>query len=98
MREEFIKETKIVDKSEEEKERELYQEIEVSKKKLKAYYDNLNFASGNLIDYYTYQIKAEEAKFSYLMKEIRNYLKDWRLKKIEKSLEIKEKSALAKLT
>lgn len=76
MREEFIKETKIVDKSEEEKEMDLYQEIEVSKKKLKAYYENLNFASGNLIDYYTYQIKAEEAKFSYLMKEIRNHLKD----------------------
>lgn len=76
MREEFIKETKIVDKSEEEKEMDLYQEIEISKKKLKAYYENLNFASGNLIDYYTYQIKAEEAKFSYLMKEIRNHLKD----------------------
>ena len=76
MREEFIKETKIVDKSEEEKKIDLYQEIEVSKKKLKAYYENLNFASGNLIDYYTYQIKAEEAKFSYLIKEIRNNLKD----------------------
>lgn len=76
MREEFVKETKIVDKSEEEKKIDLYQEIEVSKKKLKAYYENLNFASGSLIDYYTYQIKAEEAKFSYLIKEIRNNLKD----------------------
>ena len=49
MREEFIKETKIVDKSEEEKEMDLYQEIEVSKKKLKAYYENLNFASSTFI-------------------------------------------------
>lgn len=81
MREEFIKETKIVDKSEEEKKIDLYQEIEVSKKKLKAYYENLNFASGSLIDYYTYQIKAEEAKFSYLLKEVRQ---DFENKKIEK--------------
>lgn len=72
MREEFIKESKILDKSDEERELDLYEEIEISKKKLKAYYENMNFATGNLIDYYTYQIKAEQAKFAYLIKEVKN--------------------------
>ncbi|MCX4303644.1 MAG: DUF2508 family protein [Clostridia bacterium] len=71
MREEFIKESKIVDKSDDEKELDLYEEIEISKKKLKAYYENMNFATGNLIDYFSYQIKAEQAKFAYLMKEVK---------------------------
>ena len=69
MREDFVKETKIYDKSEEEKELDLYQEIE---KRLRGFYENMNFASGDLIDYYAYQIKAEQAKFGYLINEVKN--------------------------
>ena len=72
MREDFVKETKIYDKSEEEKEVDLYQEIENSKKRLRGFYENMNFASGDLIDYYAYQIKAEQAKFGYLISEVKN--------------------------
>lgn len=72
MREEFIKESNVLDKSNEVKELDLYEEIEISKKKLNAYYENMNFATGNLIDYYSYQIKAEQAKFSYLMQEVKH--------------------------
>ena len=32
-------------------------------------YNNLEFADGDLIDYYTYQIKAEESKYDYLIKK-----------------------------
>ena len=71
MREDFVKETKIYDKSEEEKRIELYEELENSKKRLKGFYENMNFASGNLIDYYVYQIKAEQAKFGYLINKIK---------------------------
>jgi hypothetical protein len=72
MREDFfIKETNIYDKSEKEKKIELYDEVEQSKLRLKAYYENMNFADGNMIDYYVYQIKAEQAKFGYLMKEVK---------------------------
>lgn len=71
MREEFVKETKIVEKTEKEQKENLLEEIEKSKKKLLAFYENINFAEGNLIDYYTYQIKAEEAKYGYLIKKIK---------------------------
>lgn len=74
MREDFIKETKIIDKTEEEKEKDLFEELELSKKRLNAFYENLNFASGELVDYYTYQIKAEQAKFGYLMNEVKKKL------------------------
>ena len=32
-------------------------------------YNNLQYADSDLIDYYTYQIKAEEAKYNYLIKQ-----------------------------
>lgn len=60
---------------------DLYEEIEISKKKLKAYYENMNFVSENLIDYYAYQIKAEQAKFAYLMKEIKKQNRRDKMKK-----------------
>ena len=65
---EFIKEFKIDDKSEEEKNIELIDSIKFVKKNLSNMYNNLQYADSDLIDYYTYQIKAEEAKYSYLIK------------------------------
>lgn len=67
---EFIKEdTKILDKDELEKNRELLQSIKTVKNTLGNMYNNLQFADSDLIDYYTYQIKAEEAKYNYLIKQ-----------------------------
>lgn len=66
---EFIKEFKIEDKSEEEKDEELSETIKFVKNNLKNMYNNLQYADSDLIDYFTYQIKAEEAKYSYLIKQ-----------------------------
>ena len=67
--EEFYKEFKIEDKTEEEKELELVESIKNVKKNLKNMYNNLQYADSDLIDYYTYQIKAEESKYNYLIKQ-----------------------------
>ena len=69
MSDEFYKEFKIIDMTEEEKEIELIKAIKNVKKNLKDMYNNLQFADSDLIDYYTYQIKAEEAKYNYLIKQ-----------------------------
>lgn len=66
---EFIKEFKIGDRTEEEKDIELIDTIKYVKKNLGNMYNNLQYADGDLIDYYTYQIKAEEAKYNYLIKQ-----------------------------
>ena len=71
MREEFVKETKIFDKTEEEHKQDLLNELEASRKRLNAFHENMNFAKDSLVDYYTYQIKAEEAKYGYLLKRIK---------------------------
>ena len=69
MYDDFIKEVKIEDKSELEKESELIDNIRFVKNSLNNMYKNLEFAEGDLVDYFTYQIKAEEAKYDYLIKK-----------------------------
>lgn len=66
---EFVKEFQITDKSDIEKDEELLRNIKTVKKSLGNMYNNLQFADSDLIDYYTYQIKAEEAKYNYLIKQ-----------------------------
>ena len=41
----------------------------IVKKELEEANKNFEFAEGDLIDYYTYQIKANRAKFDYLLKK-----------------------------
>ena len=69
MRNEYIKENKIDEKSEEDKELELVVSIIKVKKELEEASKNFEFAEGDLIDYYTYQIKANRSKFDYLVKK-----------------------------
>lgn len=66
---EFVKEFPIIDKSDFEKDEELLKNIRIVKNTLSNMYNNLQFADSDLIDYYTYQIKAEEAKYNYLIKQ-----------------------------
>ena len=66
---EFVKEFPIIDKSDLEKDDELIENIKIVKNTLSNMYNNLQFADSDLIDYYTYQIKAEEAKYNYLIKQ-----------------------------
>ena len=68
MHSEFVKETFIFDKNDEQKDEELLNNIREANQSLLNMHNNLQFAGSDLIDYYTYQIKAEEAKYNYLIK------------------------------
>ena len=72
MQEEFVKEYKIKDKSEEEKNRIIVQNIIETKNILQNSINNYGYAEGELIDYYLYQIKANQSKLNYLIKEAKN--------------------------
>ncbi len=65
---EYIKEKNIIDKNEIEKEKELIKNIIKTREELKNANKNFEFAEKDLVDYYTYQIKADQAKLSYLIK------------------------------
>ena len=65
----YKKEIKIIEKSEQEKEIELMLSIVKTKKELEVANHNFEYAKDDLIDYYTYQIKATRAKFDYLVKK-----------------------------
>ena len=69
MQEEYVKETAIIEKSEIEKEEELINNIIKAKRDLETARRNFEYASSNdLVDYYIYQIKANQAKIDYLIK------------------------------
>lgn len=69
MKEEFIKETKIFDKTDEEKEIDIVVNIIKTRNELEVATHNFEYAKDDLIDYYTYQIKAARAKLDYLIKK-----------------------------
>ena len=71
MQENFVKETKILEKTQKDKDEDLLESIKNSKTNLLNMYNNLNLAEGELVDYYIYRIKAEEAKYDYLLKEMK---------------------------
>lgn len=68
MEEFYVKETKILDITEEEQKRALINSIIETKKNLDMAHQNFEFANGDLIDYYSYQIKANLSKLNYLTK------------------------------
>lgn len=68
MQEEYVKELKLIEKSEEELNIELIKSILRTKIDLENAHKNYEFAEGELIDYYLYQIKANQSKFNYLLK------------------------------
>ena len=69
---EYIKEQEIVEKSEIEKEVELVRTIIKTREDLKTANKNFEYAEDDLVDYYTYQIKANQAKLNYLIKMAKN--------------------------
>ena len=69
MYEEFVKELKLIERSEEELNVELIKSIIKTKIDLKNANKNYEFAEGELIDYYLYQIKANQTKLNYLLKK-----------------------------
>jgi len=68
MQEEYLKEQKIKEKTEMEKEIELIKTIIKTREELKRDNRNFEYARDDLVDYYTYQIKANQAKLDYLIK------------------------------
>lgn len=71
MYEEYIKEDKIYDKTEKEIDMELVKSIIKTKMEIEVANKNFEFAEAELIDYYTYQIKANYAKLNYLLKKVK---------------------------
>jgi len=71
MQEEYIREEKIREKSQEEKEIDLMASIIKTKKELAEARKNYEYAEGDLIDYYAYQMKALLAKLDYLIKSVK---------------------------
>ena len=66
----FIKEMKVIDRTKVNSYEELMNNIDKVKKNLESDYNNLQFIEDeNLVDYYTYRIKSEEAKYDYLLRE-----------------------------
>lgn len=68
MEKEFVRENKITDKNEEEKKLDLLLSIIKTKRNLEQARKNFEFAEEDLIDYYVYNIKANQAKLDYLIK------------------------------
>jgi len=68
MQEEYLLDKMIKGKSDKEKEVELMQTIIETKEKLRIAIYNFEYAEDDLIDYYTYQIKANQSKLDYLIK------------------------------
>ena len=68
MQEEYIINKLLSTKSDKELEIELIQTIIDTKKILEVARCNFEYAEEELIDYYTYQIKAHQAKLDYLIK------------------------------
>lgn len=72
MYESYIKEIPIMDMNKEECDKSIINGILESQKKLRIAHQNFEYANGDLVDYYSYQIKSEQAKIDYLLKQAKN--------------------------
>ena len=68
MREEYSKEKKIKEKTEEEKKKELVYAIVKVRNELKMLNTNYDYAESDMIDYYLYLLKANQSKLDCLIK------------------------------
>ena len=67
----YIKESKIVDQTDEEKSLDLVKSLIKTKMDLELAHKNFEFAEDELVDYYAYQIEANQAKLNYLLQKIK---------------------------
>lgn len=67
----YIKETKIIEKTKEETDKDLIKSIIKTKIELLNANKNFEYAEGELIDCYLYQIKSLQSKLDYLIKKVK---------------------------
>ncbi len=68
MEERYFQESEIENKNEREREIELIKNIIKTRRELKNVDKNFEYAQDELVDYYIYQMKANQAKLNYLIK------------------------------
>lgn len=68
---EYIKESKIIERTKEETDKELIKSIIKAKIELISANKNFEYAEAELIDYYLYQMKSLQAKIDYLIKKVK---------------------------
>ena len=84
MKEKYVKEDKIVKKDKEEMNKMLIQSIIHTNDRIQIAQKNYEFAEGELIDYYLYEIKANQSKLNYLIKKTKkNGIELDRIKKLQ---------------
>ena len=67
----YIKEKKIIDYTDKEKDLDLIKCLIRTKGELELANKNYEFAEDELVDYYAYPIKANQSKMNYLLKKIK---------------------------
>lgn len=72
MKDKFIQELKLEEKTVEQQDIELMKSVIKAKLELDIATKNFEQADDELIDYYTYQIKANQAKIDYLLKKVKH--------------------------
>ena len=68
MREEYIRERRIKEKTEKDRREELVKSILTTREELNRLNKNFEYADNDMIDYYTYQLKASQSKLDYLIR------------------------------
>ena len=68
MEDKYVKESEIENIGEKEREIQLIRNIIKTRKELKNVDKNFEYAQDDLIDYYIYEMKANQAKLDYLIK------------------------------
>lgn len=66
---EYVRENELTEKKQKDYEQELVKSIIITKNKLDVANKNYEYAEDELIDYYLYKIKAEKAKYNYLLRK-----------------------------
>ena len=72
MRDNFVREKMLEEKKEKQVHQEIMKAIIETKQDLAFANQNYEYAQGDLIDYYVYEIKANRARLDYLMKKAKS--------------------------
>ena len=72
MREEYINERKIREKTDKDRREELVKSILKAEEEMNQLNKNFEFIDSDMIDYYTYQLKANRSKLDYLIRFAKN--------------------------